>query len=51
MDLANLVFTIDPYDPCVANEMEKFTVVWHVDGLKLSHIDPEEFTNMLSLME
>ena len=46
-----LGFTIDPYYRCVTNNMrngQKLTVVWHVDDLKLSHIDPEEVTKMLS---
>ena len=39
-DLESIGFTINPYDPCVANKMIKnyqFTIVWHVDDLKLSH--------------
>lgn len=33
-------FELNTYDPCVANKMAKgsqFTIVWHVDDLKLSH--------------
>jgi hypothetical protein len=35
-------FTINPYDECVANKMvdgKQCTVLWHVDDLKISHIN------------
>ncbi len=34
-------FTINPYDPCVANRQvagKQQTICWHVDDCKLSHI-------------
>ena len=37
-----LKFVLNPYDPCIANKMingSQFTVVWHVDDLKVSHLD------------
>jgi hypothetical protein len=37
-------FTINPYDPCVANRMvneKQQTICWHVDDCKLSHVDPK----------
>ena len=37
-------FDINPYDSCVANKMIKgsqCTIVWHVDDLKISHVDPQ----------
>jgi hypothetical protein len=35
-------FEINPHDWCVANKMidGKCTVLWHVDDLKISHVDP-----------
>ena len=33
---------INPYDPCVANKFingKQHTVMWHVDDLKISHVD------------
>jgi hypothetical protein len=36
-------FFLNPYDPCVANKQvnsTQLTVCWHVDNLKVSHIDP-----------
>ena len=41
-------YKINPYDPCVANKTVKgaqHTVIWHVDDLKCSHVDP--FVNTL----
>lgn len=37
-----LGFTINPYDWCIANKMingKQCTIAWHVDDLKISHID------------
>ena len=39
-DLEKWGFTINPYDPCVANATiagSQMTVLWHVDDLKVSH--------------
>jgi hypothetical protein len=45
-DLSSLLkkwgFTINPYDECVANKTingKQCTILWHVDDLKISHID------------
>ena len=38
-------FTVNPYDPCVANKMingKQMTETWHVDDLKISHMDSNE---------
>jgi hypothetical protein len=35
---------INPYDPCVANRIvdgKQQTVLWHVDDLRVSHVDPD----------
>jgi hypothetical protein len=40
-------FKLNPYDPCVANRTvdgNQMTVCWHVDDLKVSHVDPEIVT-------
>lgn len=42
--LSELGFTINPYDPCVANKTinkKQCTVVWYVDDTKISHEDPK----------
>ena len=44
-------FVINPYDPCVANKMvngKQMTVVWHVDDLKVSHVDKAEVTKFVA---
>jgi hypothetical protein len=41
-DLQSIGFVINPYDSCVANRMvngKQQTVAWHVDDLKISHVD------------
>ena len=46
-DLESNGFVLNPYDPCVANKMingTQMTVCWHVDDLKVSHVDPDEVT-------
>ena len=43
-------FTVNPYDPCVANKMingKQTTVTWHVDDLKISHMDSNEVTKCI----
>ena len=45
-DLEDHGFEIN-YDPCVANKMvngKQMIVIWHVDDLKVSHVDPLENT-------
>ena len=35
-------FTINPYDSCVTNKEvdgQQCTITWHVDDLKISHVD------------
>jgi hypothetical protein len=41
-DIEDKGFELKPYDPCVANKVingKQFTKTWHVDDLKLSHVD------------
>jgi hypothetical protein len=47
VDLENDRFKLSPCYPCVANKTihgTQMTVCWHVDDLKVSHIDPQEIT-------
>jgi hypothetical protein len=40
-------FIINPYDPCVANATIaglQMTVTWHIDDLKISHVEPYQIT-------
>jgi hypothetical protein len=46
-DLESDGFVLNPYDPCVANKEingMQMTVCWHVDDLKVSHVDPAGVT-------
>jgi hypothetical protein len=46
-------YEINPYDWCVANKMvdgKQCTVVWHVDDLKISHVDPNVVESLLDLL-
>ena len=52
-DLEHYGFTINPYDPCVANMTiggSQLTVIWHVDDLKMSHKDPFEVTRLCAYL-
>ena len=46
---------INPYDPCVANRISSLgkqqTVLWHVDDLMMSHVDPEENTMLFHYLQ
>jgi hypothetical protein len=47
-------FEINPYDFCVANKIidgKQCTIVWHVDDLKISHVDPKAVTTILDLLD
>eukprot|EP00804_Cyclotella_cryptica_P010749 CCRYP_005527-RA/>CCRYP_005527-RA protein AED:0.26 eAED:0.17 QI:0/0/0/1/1/1/3/0/840 len=48
-DLEAYGFVINEYDPCVANKIvngKQMTVVWHVEDLKVSHVDGKEITKL-----
>jgi hypothetical protein len=45
-NLESIRLKLNPYDPCVANKKvngTQMTLCWHVDDLKVSHVDPKEF--------
>ena len=47
-------FLINPYDPCVANKERKekqMTITWHVDDLKISHVDANEVEKMIKYLK
>ena len=53
-DLEVYGFRINPYDPCMANNMiggKQLTVCWHVDDLKISCVDANEVTKMIQWLE
>jgi hypothetical protein len=46
-------FEINPYDECVANKMvngKQCTVLWHVDDLKISHVDSKIVDEILAML-
>ena len=46
-------FVINPYDWCVANKTingKQCTILWHVDDLKISHMDPAVTTSIIGLL-
>ena len=48
-NLKSIGFVLNPYDPCVANNIvdgAQLTVVWRVDDLKVSHVDAGVVTRM-----
>ena len=48
-NLKSIGFVLNPYDPCVANKIfdgTQLTVVWHVDDLKVSHVEAGVVTIM-----
>jgi hypothetical protein len=50
-NLLSLGYTINPYDPCVANKMidgSQMTICWHVDDLFLGHAKPTVVTTFLN---
>ena len=47
-------FTPNKYDDCVVNKMingQQMTVVWHVDNLRVSHVDAKEVEKFVQQME
>ena len=52
--LEEIGFTINPYDPCVANKMvnnEQCTICWYVDNTKISHKDSKVVDWVLNELE
>ncbi|KAG7350725.1 reverse transcriptase RNA-dependent DNA polymerase [Nitzschia inconspicua] len=53
-DIESIGFEVNPFDPCVANRIvngKQHTVVWHVDDLKSSHVDPKVNDEFLKWLE
>jgi hypothetical protein len=47
-------FEHNNYDSCTVNKIingKQATIVWHVDDLKISHIDPDVVTSIIKLLE
>jgi hypothetical protein len=53
-DIESQGFELNPYDPCVANKMindKQFTMVWHVEDIKMLHEEEHEITWMITWLE
>jgi hypothetical protein len=53
-DIESQGFELNPYDPCVTNKMihhKQFTMVWHVDNIKMSHDEEEMVTQMITWLK
>jgi Reverse transcriptase (RNA-dependent DNA polymerase) len=53
-ELKNMGFEVNPYDVCVMNKMingKQCTILWHVDDLKISHVEAEVVTEIISKIE
>ena len=53
-NLKSIGFQLNPYDLCVASKIvdgAQLTVVWHVDNLKVSHIDGGVVTRMAAWLK
>jgi hypothetical protein len=51
--LTEIDFTINPYDPCVANKIiegEQMTICFHVDDCKLSHLKNTVMNRMIGYL-
>ena len=47
-------FVLNPYDSCVTSKIigeKKFTIVWHIDDLKISHQDKKVVDHIINLLE
>ena len=52
-DLEAEGFELNPYDLCVANKIindKQMTLTWHVDDMKISHVEPQEVTIMIDFL-
>lgn len=47
-------FMMNPYNPCLWNKDingKRFTIIFHVDDLKLSHVDPSVVTMIINKLK
>ena len=53
-ELEAVGFKLNPYDPCVANKEingSQMTVCWHVDDLKISHVDKRCVSKIIKYLD
>jgi len=47
-------FKLNEYDKCIANKMingKQCTIIWHIDDLKISHVDPKVVNNIIGKLK
>ena len=52
--IKELGFVANPYDPCVVNETirgKQMTIGWHVDDLKISHVDQAAIDDIIKKLQ
>jgi hypothetical protein len=53
-DIKSQGFELNPYDPCVADKAihgKQFTLMWHVDDIKMSHEDENQVTRLITWLK
>ena len=53
-DLEEDGYKVNPYSPCVANKIingKQHTIMWHVDDLMASHVDPKVNNNFIKWVQ
>ena len=53
-DIESQGFTVNPCDPCVAKKMvngKQLTLLWHVDDVKISHMEEKVVTEFINWMK
>jgi len=52
--LERIGFKLNPYDLCIANKLvegKQCTIAWHVDDMKISHVNRDVVTDVINLLE
>ena len=52
--LVRMGFVVNPYDKCIANKVigeRQCTILWHVDDIKVSHVDSQVISEVLGELE
>ena len=53
-EIGGVGFTINPYDWCVTNKLiwgTQCMIIWHIDDLEISHVDPKAVDEVISLLQ
>ena len=53
-DIQLVGFTLNPYDPCIANKQvdgHQLTLVWHINDIKVSHVEECIVTDFINWLK